>query len=404
MSASAVIVEDLWKNFRLYHERNQYLKAAILRGRRARYEEFWALKNVSFEVPTGTTFGVIGSNGSGKSTLLKCLTGILVPDKGSVKVHGRVSALLELGAGFHPELSGRENVFLNGAILGLTKKEIAAKFDDIVEFAGLADFIDTPVKNYSSGMFVRLGFAVAAHVDPEVLLIDEVLSVGDESFQRKSAERIEQFRRDGRTIVFVSHGLTLVEQLCETVAWIDKGDLRMVGRAGDVISAYQGESHQAQRVEGELGQRWGSGEAQIVGVTLRDGTGQATELLTSLEPATVKIDLTAHMPIQDTVVTLRIDTLSGHPVWGSSTRRNGKAMGLLDGPASVEVDISSLPLLEGVYDLTVAVTDHTEMHPYDHWEKRVRFEVRQYKAYDLGTVHFPSEWSITGTRGVMQGG
>ena len=404
MSASAVIVEDLWKNFRLYHERNQYLKAAILRGRRARYEEFWALKNVSFEVPTGTTFGVIGSNGSGKSTLLKCLTGILVPDKGSVKVHGRVSALLELGAGFHPELSGRENVFLNGAILGLTKKEIAAKFDDIVEFAGLADFIDTPVKNYSSGMFVRLGFAVAAHVDPEVLLIDEVLSVGDESFQRKSAERIEQFRRDGRTIVFVSHGLTLVEQLCETVAWIDKGDLRMVGRAGDVISAYQGESHQAQRVEGELGQRWGSGEAQIVGVTLRDGTGQATELLTSLEPATVKIDLTAHMPIQDTVVTLRIDTLSGHPVWGSSTRRNGKAMGLLDGPASVEVDISSLPLLEGVYDLTVAVTDHTEMHPYDHWEKKVRFEVRQYKAYDLGTVHFPSEWSITGTRGVMQGG
>jgi ABC-2 type transport system ATP-binding protein len=404
MSASAVIVEDLWKNFRLYHERNQYLKAAILRGRRARYEEFWALKNVSFEVPTGTTFGVIGSNGSGKSTLLKCLTGILVPDKGSVKVHGRVSALLELGAGFHPELSGRENVFLNGAILGLTKKEIAAKFDDIVEFAGLADFIDTPVKNYSSGMFVRLGFAVAAHVDPEVLLIDEVLSVGDESFQRKSAERIEQFRRDGRTIVFVSHGLTLVEQLCETVAWIDKGDLRMVGRAGDVISAYQGESHQAQRVEGELGQRWGSGEAQIVGVTLRDGTGQATELLTSLEPVTVKIDLTAHMPIQDTVVTLRIDTLSGHPVWGSSTRRNGKAMGLLDGPASVEVDISSLPLLEGVYDLTVAVTDHTEMHPYDHWEKRVRFEVRQYKAYDLGTVHFPSEWSITGTRGVMQGG
>ena len=404
MSASAVVVEDLWKNFRLYHERNQYLKAAILRGRRARYEEFWALKNVSFEVPTGTTFGVIGSNGSGKSTLLKCLTGILVPDKGSVKVHGRVSALLELGAGFHPELSGRENVFLNGAILGLTKKEIAAKFDDIVEFAGLADFIDTPVKNYSSGMFVRLGFAVAAHVDPEVLLIDEVLSVGDESFQRKSAERIEQFRRDGRTIVFVSHGLTLVEQLCETVAWIDKGDLRMVGRAGDVISAYQGESHQAQRVEGELGQRWGSGEAQIVGVTLRDATGQATELLTSLEPATVKIDLTAHMPIQDTVVTLRIDTLSGHPVWGSSTRRNGKAMGLLDGPASVEVAISSLPLLEGVYDLTVAVTDHTEMHPYDHWEKRVRFEVRQYKAYDLGTVHFPSEWSITGTRGVMQGG
>ncbi|MGA1062448.1 MAG: ABC transporter ATP-binding protein, partial [Ilumatobacteraceae bacterium] len=191
MSAPAVAVHDLWKSFRLYHERNQFLKAAILRGRRARYEEFWALKDVSFEVPVGTTFGVIGSNGSGKSTLLKCLAGILVPERGSVEISGRISALLELGAGFHPELSGRENVFLNGAILGLSKKEIAARFDSIVDFAGLEDFIDTPVKNYSSGMFVRLGFAVAAHVEPEVLLVDEVLSVGDAAFQRKSAEKIE---------------------------------------------------------------------------------------------------------------------------------------------------------------------------------------------------------------------
>ena len=210
-------------------------------------------------MPTGTTFGVIGSNGSGKSTLLKCLTGILTPDKGSVKVTGRISALLELGAVFHPELTGRENVFMNGAILGLTKKEITDKFSDIVEFAGLEEFIDTPVKNYSSGMFVRLGFAVAAHVEPEVLLIDEVLSVGDESFQRKSAERIEQFRREGRTIVFVSHGLASVEQLCEQVAWIEKCELKIIGHAGEVISAYQGQSHQAARVEGELGQRWGSG-------------------------------------------------------------------------------------------------------------------------------------------------
>ena len=188
MGDMAVQAESLWKNFRLYHERNQFLKAAILRGRRARYEEFWALKDVSFEVPTGTTFGVIGHNGSGKSTLLKTLTGILVPDRGSVKTVGRVSALPELGAGFHPELSGRENVFLNGAILGLKRKEIEQRFDDIVEFAGLEQFIDSPVKNYSSGMFVRLGFAVAANVEPDVLLIDEVLSVGDENFQRKRRE------------------------------------------------------------------------------------------------------------------------------------------------------------------------------------------------------------------------
>lgn len=404
MSNDAVIVDGLWKSFRLYHERNQYLKAAILRGRRARYEEFWALRDVSFSVPTGTTFGVIGSNGSGKSTLLKTLTGILTPDKGSVKVKGRISALLELGAGFHPELSGRENVFLNGAILGLTRKEIEAKFDDIVEFSGLENFIDTPVKNYSSGMFVRLGFAVAAHVEPEVLLIDEVLSVGDESFQRKSAERIEQFRREGRTIVFVSHGLAQVEQLCETVAWLEKGELRMVGRAGDVISEYQGNSHQAQRVEGEQGSRWGTGEAQIVGVKLLGHDGQPTSVLTTNESATIHIDLSAHMPLQDTVVFARIETLTGHPVWGSSTRRNNLAMGMLDGSASVDIAFPSFPLLEGVYDLSISLNDHTETHFYDHWEKKVRFEVRQYKSYDVGTVHIPTEWTITGTRNVMQGG
>lgn len=404
MSSQAVNVSGLWKNFRLYHEKNQYLKAAILRGRRARYEEFWALRGIDFTVPTGTTFGVIGSNGSGKSTLLKCLTGILTPDKGSVTVKGRISALLELGAGFHPELSGRENVFMNGAILGLSKKEITAKFDDIVEFAGLENFIDTPVKNYSSGMFVRLGFAVAAHVEPEVLLIDEVLSVGDESFQRKCAERIEQFRREGRTIVFVSHGLVQVEQLCETCAWLEKGELKMVGPSAEVISMYQGDSHHAQRVEGELGQRWGSGEAQIVAVRVCDSDGRTSSVLTTMEGASIEVDLTSHMPLQDPVVTLRIDTLSGHPVWGSSTRRNGLSLGMLDGPAKVSIRMESLPLLEGVYDLTVGLTDHTEMHPYDHWEKRVRFEVRQFKSFDIGVVHVPSAWSVSGTRGVMQGG
>jgi len=402
--SAAVVVDDVWKSFRLYHERNQYLKAAVLRGRRARYEEFWALKGIDFEVPVGSTFGVIGSNGSGKSTLLKCLTGILYPEKGSVQIHGRVSALLELGAGFHPELSGRENVYLNGAILGLTKKEINARFDDIVEFAGLPDFIDTPVKNYSSGMFVRLGFAVAAHVEPDVLLIDEVLSVGDESFQRKCAQKIEQFRRDGRTIVFVSHGLAQVEQLCETVAWIDKGDLKMVGPSGDVISAYSGQSHNAVRIEGELGARWGSGEAEITSVKLLGADGQPLDVLTTHEPLTVAIDFKTFRPLQDIVVNMRIDTLSGHAVWGTSTRRCSKAIGLVDGDARAVMTMPHFPILEGVYELTLAVTDYTEMHPYDHWEKRIRFEVRQYTSTDVGLVHIPVQWEITGARGVVQGG
>jgi ABC-2 type transport system ATP-binding protein len=186
MNATPVItVDHVSKRFRLYHERNQSLKASVLRGGRARFEEFWALDDVSFEVPEGSTFGLIGENGSGKSTLLKCIARILRPDKGSISARGKLSALLELGAGFHPELSGRENVYLNGSILGLSKKQLDERFDEIVAFAGIEHFIDTPVKNYSSGMYVRLGFSVAINVDPDLLLIDEVLAVGDAEFQRK---------------------------------------------------------------------------------------------------------------------------------------------------------------------------------------------------------------------------
>ena len=402
--SAAVTIDGLWKSYRLYHEKNQYLKAAILRGRRARYEEFWALRDISLEIPTGATFGIIGSNGSGKSTMLKCLANILVPDQGSVRVNGRLSALLELGAGFHPELSGRENVFMNGAILGMSRKEIEARFDDIVEFAGLSEFIDSPVKNYSSGMFVRLGFAVAANVDPEVLLIDEVLSVGDESFQRRSAEKIEEFRRDGRTIIFVSHGLGQVQQLCDDVAWIDKGELRRLGPAAEVIREYQGDSHEAERIEGELGSRWGSGEAQIVAVNIAGPDPARPLVLNTLDPVTIGVDLTAHTPLQDVVVSMRIDTMNGVPVWASSTKANSTTIGLIDGPASVSVTIPSLPLLEGVYDLSVAVTDATEVHPYDHWERRVRFEVRQYRSYDSGLVHMPASWAVTGARGILQSG
>ncbi|MGZ8764412.1 MAG: ABC transporter ATP-binding protein, partial [Acidimicrobiia bacterium] len=187
--ASAISVENVSKNYRMYAERNQSLKAMVLSRTRVRYEEFPALKDVSLEIAAGVTYGLIGENGSGKSTLLKCMARILRPDKGVIRTEGKVSALLELGAGFHPELSGRDNVYLNGAILGLSKKQLAARFDEIVDFAGLEQFIDTPVKNYSSGMYVRLGFSIAINVDPDILLVDEVLAVGDEQFQRKCAEK-----------------------------------------------------------------------------------------------------------------------------------------------------------------------------------------------------------------------
>jgi ABC-2 type transport system ATP-binding protein len=402
MSTTAISVNGLWKNYRLYIERNQFLKAAVLRGRRAQYEEFWALKDVSFEVPAGKTFGVIGHNGSGKSTLLKCLAGILVPDKGTVVTTGRVSALLELGAGFHPELSGRENVFLNGAILGLKKREIEKRFDDIVEFAGLEQFIDSPVKNYSSGMFVRLGFAVAVNVDPDVLLLDEVLSVGDENFQRKSAEKIDQFRRDGRTIVLVSHGLGSVEQLCETAAWLDHGQVMAIGPSADVISQYRGDSHEATKNPDEIGSRWGSGEIQISRVELLDGSGGAVEHPRTLDPFTIRVHVTAHAPIQDTVLVAKIDHVGGHTVWQSSTRRNGVSIGRIENTATVDLAFPALPLLEGAYELTLAITNQTEIQPYDWWERRIRFDVRQYVNADQGVVHIPSSWTVTGASEIVQ--
>lgn len=239
MTNAAVSVEHVSKKFRLYHERNQSLKSAIMRGRRSVHDDFWALHDVSFEVPEGATFGLIGSNGSGKSTLLKVLSKIYYPDEGQIRSNGKIAALLEVGTGFHPELSGRENIFLNGSILGMSKKAISKKLDDIIDFSGIEEFIDQPVKNYSSGMYVRLGFSVAIHVDPEILIVDEVLAVGDAEFQLKCQEKFSEFRKDGRTVVLVSHSMDLVRNMCNQVAWIDKGRLVEAGDANEVIQRYE---------------------------------------------------------------------------------------------------------------------------------------------------------------------
>ena len=396
MSSNAIEIHNLWKTFRLYQEKNQYLKAAVLRGRRARYEEFWALKEVSFDVPFGSTLGIIGSNGSGKSTLLKCLAGILSPDKGSVQINGRISALLELGAGFHLDLSGRENVYLNGAILGLSKREVTERFDDIVEFAGLGKFIDTPVKNYSSGMIVRLGFAVAANVEPEILLIDEVLSVGDQSFQLRCIERIEKFRQEGKTMVFVSHSLAQVQQLCENAIWIEKGEVRGQGRAMDVVMDYSGESyHAVEKKEGELGERWGSGEATITKVEILDANGNPLKLLITGKSTTIRVSFDSHLPIKQPVVGIRFTHLLGPVIWGTNTRRRGEFIESISGPGYVDITIPELPLLEGTYDLTVALSDHTELLAFDHWERRVRFDVHQHDVFDEGFVTINSKWDVS---------
>ncbi|ADL07265.1 ABC transporter ATP-binding protein [Thermosediminibacter oceani] len=234
----AIEIKDVWKKFRIYHEKTYSLKERIIFWGRNKGEDFWALKGINLTIPKGSTVGLLGRNGSGKSTLLKIISRILYPTRGEVKINGRVSTLLELGAGFHPEFTGRENIFLNASILGLTRKEIKERLDDIIAFAELGDFIDNPVRNYSSGMYTRLGFAVAVHVDPEILLIDEVLAVGDLAFQEKCLTRIRELQKRGTTIILVSHSPKQIEDLCDNAVWLDKGEVKMQGPVREVTKAY----------------------------------------------------------------------------------------------------------------------------------------------------------------------
>ena len=247
MSSAAITVDALSKKFRLYTDRRSSLKERVVRRQSSTYDEFWALREVSLEVAEGSTYGLIGHNGSGKSTLLKLMAGIHRPTSGSVVAAGRISALLELGAGFHPELSGRENILLNGSILGMSRRQILDSMDAIVEFSGLEQFIDTPVKVYSSGMYVRLVFSIAVNLDPQILIIDEIVAVGDEEFQRRCFDHLYTLRRRGVTIVFVSHSLPLLQTLCDEVAWLDHGRLRAVGPAVEVVDDYLREVNSAER-------------------------------------------------------------------------------------------------------------------------------------------------------------
>jgi ABC-type polysaccharide/polyol phosphate transport system ATPase subunit len=402
---AAVTVEGLSKRFRIYHERNQSLKAAVLRRGRASYEEFWALRDVSLEVPAGVTYGLIGENGSGKSTLLKCIARILLPDAGRVRTDGKVAALLELGSGFHPELSGRENVFLNGSILGLSTAEITRRFDDIVGFAGLERFIDTPVKNYSSGMYVRLGFSVAINVDPDILLVDEVLAVGDETFQRRCAEKFSDFRRAGKTVVLVSHAMGQLRNLCDQVAWLDNGELKAAGAPGEVVDDYVGEAHQAAREaddvpppEEQERDRWGSGEATITRVELLDRAGAPAAAVRTGDAVTVRLHWATSEPIPRPVFGVAVHSLDGVEISGPNTRDAGLVPDKIDGTGTVDLRVPRLLLLPGVYDLSGAVYDYSRTHPYDHRHRVARFDVepgdpREEHGFTSLGGHWDAHWS-----------
>ena len=397
MSRPAISVDDVSKVYRVYHERNQSLKSALLRRGRIRYDEFQALDHVSLDVAAGTTFGLIGENGSGKSTLLKCMARILRPDTGRIEVEGKVSALLELGAGFHPELSGRENVYLNGTILGLSKKAIDRKFDDIVGFAGLETFIDAPVKNYSSGMYVRLGFSVAINVDPDVLLVDEVLAVGDEQFMRKCSEKFAELRREGTTIVIVSHGLESVRRMCERVAWLEHGVLQTIGDAGEVVDAYIDEVHVDRQDDvGGSGARWGSGEARIEKVELLDEHGGSTTRVRTGDRVTVRLHYAAGEPIERPVFGLALHTVDGFHVTGPNTREAGCVPDRIEGTGMVDFVVDRLMLLPGTYDITVALTDYGALHPFDYRHRALRFDVDPGTPHETfgGVVSLGGQWHV----------
>lgn len=396
MSAPTVItVDGVSKTFRLYNERNQSLKATIMRGRRAGYEEFLALDDVSTEVEEGATVGFIGENGSGKSTLLKCMAKILRPDQGRITINGKVSALLELGAGFHPELSGRENVYLNGTILGLSTRELDRRFDDIVGFAGLERFIDSPVKNYSSGMYVRLGFSVAINVDPNILLIDEVLAVGDEQFQNRCAEKFAELRAAGTTIVLVSHSLGSVRAMCDRVVWLAQGRVRSTGDAGQVLDEYVSEMHDAREGESGTGTRWGSGEAEIVKVEMLAGDGRPTARIQTGDAVCLRLHYDAHERIPTPVFGIAIHTLEGVHVTGPNTREAGLVPDQIYGRGTVDLNIERAMLLPGTYDISVSLVDHDILHTFDFHQGSLRFDVDPGDPHESfgGLVSLGGEWA-----------
>jgi ABC-type polysaccharide/polyol phosphate transport system ATPase subunit len=441
----AIEVVNVSKVYRRYAQKKQFatLKSAILSGSLLGDlkpdETFQALRGVSFEVPKGCTYGVIGRNGSGKSTLLKCVAGITRPTEGDIIVNGRISALIELGAGFHPEISGRENIFINGIMLGLTKKEIQYRFDEIVEFAEMQDFIDAPVKTYSSGMYMRLGFAVAVHVDPEVLLVDEVLAVGDQGFTHKCLDKFAEFRRRNKSILLVTHSLDLVEKFCDVAHWLDHGLTKGEGDPKRVVAAYvidveDAEENELAKAEAarvaasakevqaapdnapeiiETGEgpaaeepqgpkdgfksdegRWGTREIEITNVTISGPGGDAGHVFQSGDSIQVRMDVASKEKITDFVFGLGLFNADNVCVYGTNTNLEEFQPSEIDGAGTVTFTIDKLDLVEGTYRLDLAA-HKADGYPYDYHRLLYTFRVKS-KIRDVGIYRPDHKWDFGG--------
>ena len=403
---TAIRARKLSKMYRIYKKPMHRLLDLVLPGG-PRYREFWALRDIDLEVGRGSTVGIIGENGAGKSTLLKLLTGISLPTVGTVRVQGRVASLLELGAGFHPEFSGRDNIYLNCSVLGMSEAEITERYPKIVEFSELGDFIDRPVKTYSSGMYVRLGFAVASSVDLDILMIDEALSVGDEHFKGKCINRLNEFREQGKTTVFVSHDMGAVKSMCQHVVLLDKGEVLAQGNAEKVADEYLKRAKArgnerlglANRTAGAY-PRWGTGEIETLEVEMLDGAGDPTLVFQTGEAWEVRVRYRVLKDSRQPVFGLGIYRSDGTYVNGSNHHWREHPIAIEEARAGEEGEVrmsfERMPLLQGAYYLTTFLYDHSKAAPtaIDHREHALSFEVLDSRRLQHGMLYLPTRWEL----------
>ena len=408
MTEAAITVDGVTKNFRIYRRRETTLKETILRGRRGEWEDLCAANDLSFSVPRGQALGVIGPNGAGKSTLLKMLARILTPDSGRVAIEGRVSALLELGAGFHPEYSAVENIFLSGAFYGMSRGQLRPRVDSIIKFAELERFADNPVKTYSSGMYARLGFAIAVSVEPDVLLCDEVLAVGDESFRQRCFDRMLEFRDAGRTVVLVTHDLGAVHQFCDRAIWLHQGTIRRDGDPREVVRAYLREVNAGDEAASELSSAERPGAAgthtplnsgvpivlNALRVTAADGAERS--IYENGDTLRVEVGYVARTPVRSPICEVEVHRHDGTHVATGSTFASGFETGdVLEGHGSFIWHLDDLRLTPGTYYLSPQLRDQSGVHVLDRHERWVRLQVREgrYLEHD-GCVVLPGSWAL----------
>jgi len=394
MVDAAIVVDNVSKSFRLANDPMRSLKERVLGLGRKGHQEFVALRDVNVTVNRGETLGVLGHNGSGKSTLLKCIAGILPPTAGQIQTRGRLASLLELGAGFHPELTGRENVFINASFLGISKRNIARRFGEIVDFAELEQFIDEPVKHYSSGMYVRLGFAVAVNVDPDILLVDEVLAVGDERFQRKCIEKIRRFQQEGRTILLVTHSAETVRQICDRAVVLHHGDLVANGKPAEAISEFR--ARLANERGGEVPKEHdGHPAPTLIGApTVRSPDGTTVMTIRTGDSVQFRFDVEADVAVADAVVEVELKDRDGrmlHTTASSPFRLSG-------GPMSVTMDLEHVPLVDGEYPISIRLLETISGRLVDWRDQLDTLFIRNGPARD-GLVAIPATLTVTNPEG-----